>query len=449
MRYLPCLLLLFSVCCVTAGFGVTPALAEEADRPAVLLRKALFLTPPKAAGSGLAPEVKVRVVVDEHGRVAEAEVLSVEPSTEYDEIFREATLKDLQAQRYAPAVVNGEEVEKTLEWSIQFKPAASVHVEGKVIDPWRRPNGIFGTSAEDYAALAREERIQLMKKRQDGYIRAAERHLTTETPLRIRTPRFVLVSDLQDEETVRAVANNLEVLFNVLDDLFGEAIPMQGDELTQVAFLYAQRSSYNALRSELHLSDFSGAMTLREGVLAFQAQGWVVDSLQHVVLHEATHAWSLHHLLPAGIELPLWLEEGLAEYISYSKVKRGELVFGREQRQRFIMRHGNVLKATTRAGISLQEIKTSIYQGEGLTVEELMEADREVFYSSKSWSYYPTAWLFVHFLRHGEENWATDKFPQLLFYIAEGYSSSDALAHVYGVTSEELEQPFRKYVKKF
>ena len=71
-----------------------PADAAE-DRSAVLLRDTPLRPPVEVAGTNLAPEVKVRVTVDERGRVSDVEVLSIQPESEYDEFFRRNTIEEL------------------------------------------------------------------------------------------------------------------------------------------------------------------------------------------------------------------------------------------------------------------------------------------------------------------------------------------------------------------
>jgi len=54
----------------------------------------------------------------------------------------------------------------------------------------------------------------------------------------------------------------------------------------------------------------------------------------------------------------------------------------------------------------------------------------------------------VHFLRHGEDSWADERFPELLLYVAEGYPSDEVVRRIYG-DLDALEARFDEYVRRF
>ena len=57
-----------------------------------------------------------------------------------------------------------------------------------------------------------------------------------------------------------------------------------------------------------------------------------------------------------------------------------------------------------------------------MSLAALLDAGPDIFYGDQRSVYYSTGWLLVHFLRHGEEGWGDDLFPELLLYAVEGYS---------------------------
>ena len=91
------LLFLVVVACLIAGTaGAQDSDIQEDGVPEeiapVLLRGSMLLTPAGTTCTGIAPEVKLRMSIDERGRVTDVEILDVKPSTELDDVFRRATV---------------------------------------------------------------------------------------------------------------------------------------------------------------------------------------------------------------------------------------------------------------------------------------------------------------------------------------------------------------------
>jgi len=168
-------------------------------------------------------------------------------------------------------------------------------------------------------------------------------------------------------------------------------------------------------------------------------------------VHEASHAYSDHHLRAPGVSLPTWLEEGMAQYMANSEIKKGKLVPGRTLKRRFVLNHyrSGAHAAATSAGWDLARVKRAISTEKTLPLALLLESDELTFYAEESPLYYATGWLLVHFLRHGEDDWQDTKFPELMLYMVEGYSSTTAIESIYGRSIADLEEEFLDYVKHF
>ena len=96
----------------------------------------------------------------------------------------------------------------------------------------------------------------------------------------------------------------------------------------------------------------------------------------------------------------------------------------------------------------MEEIKRAIRKEDGLSLQRVLEATVTEFYGAARSMYYTTAWLLVHFLQHAEDGWATEKFPNLMLYVAEGYPALDAFREVYGEPAR-FEESFHSYILKF
>lgn len=423
--------------------------AEGLDSPPVLLRKAPVSTPDGAAGTGLAPEVKVRVTVGPQGRVEEVKVVAIEPSSEHDGLFREAAAEALRHWRYAPAREGGEPVARTLEWSIQFLPKPFVRAPepsrfylhlGRLVDEEASRATVF--------TLTPERQAELLMRQAD----AAERYLGSGARHRADTPRFVVISDAPDAETAEVVAGNLEVIFEVLEEVLRPAVEPYPDHYKLVVYLFARRDSLTGLASSVTVAEWAGGFYLAPGLVASHLEVPTVDRLLRGLIHETVHAYVDRHLMRPGYHLPTWLNEGLAEYFAQSEIQRGRLLPGRIRKGEleFHPRRDRVVRRETEAAWSLDRVKGVVRRGEALSVAELLAADPETFYGGdeeETSLRYALSWLFVHFLRHGAPGWAEREFASLLLYAAEGYPAETVLAAVYGLSPAELEEPFRAYVR--
>jgi Gram-negative bacterial TonB protein C-terminal len=424
--------------------GGPPAAAGGDETPPVLLRGGEFFTPEAAAGSGVAPEVKVRVTVDATGRVSKAEVLKIEPSSPFDDAFRRATVDNLLDWHYAPARADGKSVETVLVWSVQFLAKEA---------PEASQGGLAGAVGDETGSLRRARVFGLplaaRKALLERDVKVAEKHLDATHRQRADSPRFVVVSDAPAAGVAQTVAGNLEAAYNVLDALFRPQIEPQPEPYKVIAYVYWSRASFEATRAELEMPSGPTGFYGAPGFLVFHLEAGDADDVLHVMLHEAFHAYADRHLSRPGTSLPLWLDEGFAEYFGNSDIEKGKLVPGRIVRGKLVMVHGGgAYRRQTYAAFTLDDVRRQIHEGKALPLAQLMTADRRFFYGGARNLCYAMAWLAVHFLRHGGPEWATDNFPTLVLYLAEGYPTADALRAAYGATPEELEEAFRAYVKR-
>lgn len=197
-----------------------PALAATEDRVAVPIRAPQVETPIETAGSGLAPEVQVRVHVDVRGRVGKVEIGEINPSSEFDELFGRMTRETLSGWRYAPAVEDGQPAEATLEWTIQF-PSRDAAPEKS---PTPRFEGSSGQAKEDLwdqvLRMTDERRIKLLEE--SGA--RAERHLDAEHRREQSSNRFLTFTDHPDPKVATKLAGNFEATYNVVGQLLAPVI---------------------------------------------------------------------------------------------------------------------------------------------------------------------------------------------------------------------------------
>ncbi len=432
--------LVLATLAVLAG-GIRLAMAEGESRPLIPLRNPKPAPPFEAAGSGVAPEVSLEITVDERGRVAGVRTLEIEPSTPFDAAFERAAREALLEWRYAPALEDGLPVPKTLRWTYQFG-----ELPGEAGDFHRGPWWLLD-DPEDLLRRVWAMPDEMRRRKLDEEARKAEAFLHRPNRRRADSPRFVVVSDSDEASVAEAVAGNLEATFNVLDDLL--AIAPEPERYKVVVYVYRSRSSFAGLMESIEDYEWVDGYYHPLGLIALHLEMATGEAVLGMLLHEATHAYLDRHVTRPGIPFPRWLNEGFAEYVDNSDIRKGTLVPGRVPRGRFRLAVGRLVRETPGSTLSLADVKRTIRQGNGLSLEQILAAGPDVFYGEKRGLYYPTSWLLVHFLRHGAPSWAEREFRDLVLYIAEGYAAREAIETVYRAPLSALDGEFVRYLETF
>ena len=434
---------------VIAFLGATDAaIAEERlpDRAPVLLRQTQLLPPPKSAGSGLEPEVRIQVTIDQRGSVETVKVLDVKPDGELADVFREHTIAEIRRWRWAPAIEGGKPTPKTLEWTVKYQPLAGSEALGVSERPdFVRLTDIFARR-DHLANLSTEKKKEtLLRLAAD-----AEKHLDRQHRRQFDSPRFVVVTDSKEERTAQILAHNLEIAMDTIHELHRPEIEPHPRSLKTLVYIYSTREAFLAAQQGVTMMVGAQATYYQPGLILYHLQLSSSDDVLSLLIHEATHAYSDQHLRRPGVGLPIWFEEGFAEYMGNSEIKKGHLIPGKTLKRKYVLNHfgsGASLR-TTGAGWDLTRTRDALRRGTGPSLMEVAAANRSEFYG-KDWPlYYGTSWLLVHFLRHGEESWQGQPFSRLVLYLAEGYSGADAIEAAYGQTLAELEPTFLEYIKK-
>jgi len=425
-----------------SGAAGSSGASAPADAPPVLLRDSLLLTPVEAAGTGLAPEVKVRVTVDPLGRVSSVEMLSIDPSSEYDEAFRHALETTIGSWRYAPAREDGQPVEATLRWTIQFKERAARSAG--------RPASV-GTIIDEAAKAARIYTLPVAKQKEilQRSATLAEQHMDPTNLRRAEGSWFNLVSDSPKAEAVTVLAQNLQAIFRVLDATFRPVLDLYPQHVKLAVYVFWSQSEMHAFAAERGAPEWALGFYDAPGVLAFPLEIENADRLVRVMLHEATHAYADRLLDRPGTHPAPWFTEGLAGYFGQSEIKKGHLVLGSIREGKYVLNpyFRGAYRRKTDTGWSLDRVREAVRKGETIRPSKLMKMGPPAFYGRDISLHYSLSWLLVHYLRHGEPGWAEEEFPQLLLYLAEGYPAAEAIEAVYGMAPEDLDAPFRDYVK--
>lgn len=243
--------------------------------------------------------------------------------------------------------------------------------------------------------------------------------------LAMRTPGFSLLGDV-GERDLRRVAQRLEQFREALGILLPRAVqagsapttvlvfrshrnfepfkPMYGDRVKDIAgfFLPGRTVNYITLTTQGGLGNVS------------------------IVYHEYLHLLVSNTL---G-DVPTWLDEGLAEfYRTFEASGDGERAYlGR-----------------------LNQPHVLLLREKFVPLDQLTAVDHDSpLYNERDRAsvFYAQSWALVHYLQLGNEQKYAPKFGEFITAIVKGMPFADACSGVLGVSSQDLEQELRNYVRR-
>ncbi len=289
--------------CLVAFMAASGAAVAEGP---FAIRSPQVMVPDEAAGSGLSPEVAVRLSIDERGRVSAVEVRSITPASDFDGFFRDEVTATLFDWRFAPATQGGKPVASTLDWRVRFPVKAAVAESSHVFAP------MPGANFEERRAAILALPLTMRRGMLEAEGRAALEYLDSQKKTEAATPRFIVRTDADDPRVAGVIAGNLEAIFNVLAAELLPGVELQAEPYKLLVFVYRSRSEYQAFVANYPWGDGSAGYYSGTGVIAFSLEQPSNDEVMNILLHEATHAFLDRHILRPGVALPRWLDTTFA-----------------------------------------------------------------------------------------------------------------------------------------
>jgi len=153
------------------------------------------------------------------------------------------------------------------------------------------------------------------------------------------------------------------------------------------------------------------------------------DATRRVLYHEAFHQF-IYPLIP---DLPYWVNEGLADYFSATRIENGAVIA-----------RGGPLPAR------LRDLRRYVQErGRPLSPSGLMRETPSEFYSGPVAVKYAQAWAMVHFFLHGEGDDYRTRFQRYLGALREGETPTDAYEAAFaGLDWKAFERDWWKHVKE-
>ena len=247
--------------------------------------------------------------------------------------------------------------------------------------------------------------------------------------------RHYLIHTKIKQSQVMPIARHLDRMFVLYQERFGGL--MRNDMSKMVLYLFETEKEYQKfLQSKGVITRNSGGMFVYKGNEQFLAV-WMGNKPLRDVLstlqHEGFHQFAWHYL---GLELPVWMNEGLAQYFEDAVITGGELRTGladahRSRLVREMISQGNIIPFNKMVNLNNQDWARMLR-------EDADGANR----------LYAQSWSVAYFLIHADNGRYADSLNQYLTMISKGEDGEDAFERAFAVSWEQLRWRWMVYAKK-
>ena len=264
---------------------------------------------------------------------------------------------------------------------------------------------------------------------------------------------YVLYTDVVDPyvlQRLSAVAVQIEAIYQRRFGLRPVGEP------AEAVVLFAHRDDYRMFqRAWSNLAGLPAAGHAGAGMVAFFVEGRQFNEMISTLVHELVHLLNRRALGPA---LPPWLEEGLAQELTWAEIDPtgrvqpgtwgGDRVEWMERDER---RGGMVVGDVVTGGLAiyrtLPRFAETLERGAARPLDELVDLSWEEFVRTRRELHYLQAGLLVRFFLEDRE--LNPRFRRFLADTAEGEPlTPERLATTLEMPWEELEGRFREWVKE-
>jgi hypothetical protein len=173
------------------------------------------------------------------------------------------------------------------------------------------------------------------------------------------------------------------------------------------------------------LAGYCHLKTDEDGNTFFELVTYESEQLWQVLAHEGFHQFIGYEL---GMEIPVWLNEGMAQYFESCAVKYGRLVPGGLDK--------------TKLAIA----QMLIQQKRALSVSELLAMDRPTFYANPNVTY-PMSWALVYYLMQRDGTYyMNNSFRRYLQDLKFSHDSALSFRRRFGRDSAQWQTDFYNYI---
>jgi tetratricopeptide (TPR) repeat protein len=246
---------------------------------------------------------------------------------------------------------------------------------------------------------------------------------------RVQTKNFTLVGNA-NERDIRKIAIKLETFRETLSQIFPKARITTAIPTTVVIFKSDDAFRPFKPRYQGKIRNNVGGYFIpgpHMNYIALAAEKELIDPYA-VIFHEYEHFVLRNNLL----HIPVWLDEGLAEFYSSFETKDNDqgITVGSPLAQHVYYLRSN----------SLLPLKT------------LLTVDRKSPYyneSSKAGAFYAESWALVHYLMMGNKQKRQPQLMKFIDLVNSGVSVEESFNRAFQANFETIENELRSYVNKF
>ena len=200
--------------------------------------------------------------------------------------------------------------------------------------------------------------------------------------LTVDTPHYVIASTASPVQT-RQVAQVVELLYNAYSNRFGTLPTFRREHPELKLILYKDRREMRWVNPGLGWAE---AFYRKPYCRAYYSANEL--NPYHWMLHEATHQLNRE---VADLHLAQWLEEGLAEYFSTSRIQNGQLMLGRIDRNTYPVWWMDEMATGT-------NLQASIANGSVIPLRTVISGHGGPGMNQEFNLYYMHWWTLTHFL---------------------------------------------------
>lgn len=232
-----------------------------------------------------------------------------------------------------------------------------------------------------------------------------------------RSRSFEVTTNLTGD-IVKRLVNHMDIVYAEMERRFASFPDRTGTK--PELYVYSDAESYvRGLfdRFRVNVGGSGGVFVVRGSEVAIAA--WVgsrgLESVEETLQHEAFH---LIHEVRLGGEMPLWLNEGLAEYFGRGMVVKGKFRLG-------IVDRGDVAR--------LREYREA---GEFVPVREMVLVNSEQWWRAlqegNAGALYLQSWAMAHFLLEADGGRYRGELVRYMRHCADGMDHARAWERVFG-----------------
>jgi len=245
--------------------------------------------------------------------------------------------------------------------------------------------------------------------------------------------RYYSVHTNAKPQDIRPHAAHMDEVFAAFRKRFGRVFRNKG-RAQPTLYLLDERQDYIATLGTFGIdATHSGGMFFSRGGdsgLATWVAGQDPDSLWRTLQHEAFHQFAHQYIGPT---LPLWANEGLAEYFGDALLVNGKLKLGIVNQRR------------------LRFVRAAIDAGTSMPLSDLINITSPQWHANmsdptRSQLQYAQSWSLVYFLVHGDPRYRS-AFETYLNALGRGFDHNQAYARGFGnAPTQAMEKRWREFI---